>query len=1532
MTRPGFSRRLTFPSICVVLFSLLAAASPTRAQSIAFQGLTNSVTTFGATFWGVATDSSGNVYVAYNSAEVREVTPAGVATTISTQHSVSSLAVSTSGDIYYTDYSGGAAYKHASGGTETTVASGLNGPRGIAVDASGNVYIGDAGDGRVLKVAPGGAQSTVGSGYTRPEQVAVDSSGNVYVADSSGNHVVKVPWTGSAYGAQTTIGTGLSSPSGVAIDSSGNAFIANQGHAQIVKVTPGGVQTTFAATGGNPVQVATDSKGDVFYGDYAGNNLWELQLNAVNFGTAPVGANLYSGTSYELDFTFNSSVTVGGVSVVAQGITGEDFQNFSSISTCTAGSYTSGQSCTMVVALTPIAPGTRMGAIVFYDNASPANPLFTLFIYGTGVGPVISFAPPNQVTNLLPNGGWQASPMSVAVDAGGNVYFNDEGPDYVGSIFKMPWTGSSYSTPVKISGSFGFGIRIAGLAVDGAGNVIVGDNNVGRVVEIPWIGSAYGTPTVLQSTSQGVVGQVQGLTLDGQGNIYYTLVGSPTGAAYELPHTATGFGSPVKLSFSGLSQPGGIALDTTGNIYVSDEVKGTILQLPVAGTQVTVATGLTTGNGLAVDAAGNIYSDNGNSGVVEIPWNGSSWGSPASVFPSSFNVATNGIALDGNGNVYEVAGNPNQADENTQLSKLDRTDPPSLTFPNTNVGSASASQDVIVENLGNDKLQLAWISPSSPDFNLQGADTSCPVNGGWLAVAESCVLGIEFSPQSGGAISQGIWLEDNSMNHGIAYDGYNQVIPLSGFGGAAVTTPTVTTTAASAITQITATGGGVVTAAGSSNVTGRGVCWSTSANPTTAGTCASAGTGTGSFTAAITGLTANTLYHVRAYATNSSGTAYGTDMTFTTLSAGIPTISWSPTTPITYGTTLGSGDFAATASYNSTDISADGTFAYYVTSVGGTTATASTILPAGSQQLCVQWTPSSSYSAQYASTSLCVPITVNPAATTISWTPASPIISPATLGSGQFNASASAGSTNVSSNGTFTYYVGVVGGTVANSSTVLPVGSDQLCVMWSPSSSYSADYNSSQACANITVNGATSISWTPASPITYPATLGSAQFNAAALSGSTNIGADGTFTYYVGSVGGTTATSGTVLQGGADTLCVQWTPSSSYSSQYGVASLCAPITVNAASTATSWSPSTTTIIASTGPTAAQFDATTAAGTTNVTANGTMTYHLSTAGGTQISVGATLSVGPTTICAVWTPSSGYAADYNGSSTCQSFTVINTQPTATTLATNANPVFLSNSVTFTATVTPTSGSIVPTGTVTFYAGGTSIGTGSLSPSGTGASAIAKLTTTSLTACSNAMTANYPGDTNNQASQAVLTEVVEDFAIASTGSSSSTVEPGLAASFTFTVSPVSPATTFPAAITFVATGLPTGATATFSPTSIASGAGSTTFTLTVMTPITTLSRNQSPAQGTRWPLVVLALLLMPLASRFRRTGRRLSHMLSLLLLVAAGLTAAGALNGCGGVSSGYFGQAPATSSITVTGTSGSLNHTASVSLTVE
>ena len=98
----------------------------------------------------------------------------------------------------------------------------------------------------------------------------------------------------------------------------------------------------------------------------------------------------------------------------------------------------------------------------------------------------------------------------------------------------------------------------------------------------------------------------------------------------------------------------------------------------------------------------------------------------------------------------------------------------------------------------------------------------------------------------------------------------------------AVSLPTVTTGSVSNISATTATCGGEVTSSGGSTVTARGVCWSTSQNPTVADSHTSDGSGTGSFNSNITGLTPSTTYYVRAYATNSVGTAYGEPRVLTT--------------------------------------------------------------------------------------------------------------------------------------------------------------------------------------------------------------------------------------------------------------------------------------------------------------------------------------------------------------------------------------------------------------------------------------------------------------------------------------------------------------------------------------------------------------------------------------------------------------------------------------------------------------------------
>jgi hypothetical protein len=96
------------------------------------------------------------------------------------------------------------------------------------------------------------------------------------------------------------------------------------------------------------------------------------------------------------------------------------------------------------------------------------------------------------------------------------------------------------------------------------------------------------------------------------------------------------------------------------------------------------------------------------------------------------------------------------------------------------------------------------------------------------------------------------------------------------------TLPVLTTTNVASITQTSAASGGSITDDGGVPIIARGICWSTSPNPTTANSGTTDGSGPGTFTSMMTGLTPGTTYYIRAYATNSAGTAYGNEINFTT--------------------------------------------------------------------------------------------------------------------------------------------------------------------------------------------------------------------------------------------------------------------------------------------------------------------------------------------------------------------------------------------------------------------------------------------------------------------------------------------------------------------------------------------------------------------------------------------------------------------------------------------------------------------------
>ena len=122
--------------------------------------------------------------------------------------------------------------------------------------------------------------------------------------------------------------------------------------------------------------------------------------------------------------------------------------------------------------------------------------------------------------------------------------------------------------------------------------------------------------------------------------------------------------------------------------------------------------------------------------------------------------------------------------------------------------------------------------------------------------------------------------------------------------------PSLTTTLISSITTTSASSGGNITDDGGAEVTARGVCWGTAAKPEITGSKTSDGKGIGSFTSSITGLTPNTKYYVRAYATNSEGTAYGNEQTFTTNQVVGATVTTTKPSSITSTTAASGGNIS----------------------------------------------------------------------------------------------------------------------------------------------------------------------------------------------------------------------------------------------------------------------------------------------------------------------------------------------------------------------------------------------------------------------------------------------------------------------------------------------------------------------------------------------------------------------------------------------------------------------------------------------
>ena len=160
---------------------------------------------------------------------------------------------------------------------------------------------------------------------------------------------------------------------------------------------------------------------------------------------------------------------------------------------------------------------------------------------------------------------------------------------------------------------------------------------------------------------------------------------------------------------------------------------------------------------------------------------------------------------------------------------------------------------------------------------------------------------------------------------------------------------------------------------------------------------------------------------------------------------------------------------------------------------------------------------------------------------------------------------------------------------------------------------------------------------------------------------------------------------------------------------------------------------------------------------------------------------------------------------------------------------------------------------------------------------------------------------------------------------------VKAGGSLDVSFVVAPSAPATYFPLPVVMSAAGGPQGTSYTFNPSVVPAGSGSTTVVLTINIPIDYVAKNDAPAapgqnNGTKLPIapLALALLLLPMAGKLRKAGKRMSRMVAMMLLAIAGITATATLIGCGANKAAVY-------EIVVTGTAGALSNSASFDITV-
>ncbi len=576
-------------------------------------------------------------------------------------------------------------------------ATGFNGLTGVARDSSGNTYAVDPGNHRVVKLDSTGKVTDVildtDTAFDVPSGITLDSTGNIYVTDTSNNLVVKFNSSGSTV---SEFSDSFNTPAGVAVDISGNIYVVDSGRNNVIKLGPTGTELAVFTAGdslSSPSGVTLDTSGNIYIADSGNNRIVKLDPDGNVLDTfTDTGSAFYFPTGISLDTlgnmyvadrnnnrivkldstgtvldTFTDSTTAfsapQAVAVDSSGIYVGDYNNYRVVKLDSSGNQLASYDAIRSREGIDYPGATNDAEIQNYVTLTANQSIHTVHIFSGGTLNLNGHT--LTVTGNFTNEGTFVASSGTLNLSGANQVVSGSTTFY--NLTK------SVSSADTLYFNLGTQTITGTLSLNGtAGNLLT--------IRQPSVTSPAFNRKWGEFFTSDVTPRPNGVAVDTSGNIY---VADTNGNRIVKLNSAGAVVSIFTNPDSPMSSPFSVTLDPSGNMYISDQDNDRVLKLAPDGSQLasfTAPLAFSRLNDIALDMSGNMYvSDQFNNRIVKMD----PAGSVIDVFTDSNTLSRpEGVALDSSGNIY-VSDRDNDrivklAPDGSQLASFTYTD---FTFP-----------------------------------------------------------------------------------------------------------------------------------------------------------------------------------------------------------------------------------------------------------------------------------------------------------------------------------------------------------------------------------------------------------------------------------------------------------------------------------------------------------------------------------------------------------------------------------------------------------------------------------------------------------------------------------------------------------------------------------------------------------------------------------------------------------------------------------------------------------------------------------